>query len=85
MSDCNQANTPAENASNPSIADRLLAIGPRTVEGDQGRVSMPSVHEAIAAMEYERKRTQLTSKRKLGSALRTVSGHRLLMHDGRGS
>lgn len=68
-----------------TIADALNTIGPRTIEGDQGRVSMPGVHDAIAALEYERRRTKMKNKKGVASVLRTISGHRLLAHDGRGS
>jgi hypothetical protein len=70
-------------ANNPTtIAEALVNIGPRTVEGDQGRVSMHSVHDAIAALEYDRKRSQLNNRASLRSALLTISNHRLATHDG---
>jgi len=72
MSDCNP-----NPAGGPTISEQLLALGPRTVEGDQGRVSMHSIHDAIAAIEYERKRTLLKNKRQVSAMLRTISGHRL--------
>jgi hypothetical protein len=70
---------------NQSIADALLAIGPRTVEGDQGRVSMHSVHDVIAAMEYDRKRNRMKNRASVRHALLTISNHRLATHDGRAS
>lgn len=68
-----------------TIADALDTIGPRTIEGDQGRVSMPGVHDAIAALEYERKRNAMKNRKGTAAVLRTISGHRLLAHDGRAS
>jgi hypothetical protein len=65
-----------------TIAEALVSIGPRTVEGDQGRVSMHSVHDAIAAIEYERKRTQLRDRASIRRAMLTISNHRLATHDG---
>ena len=57
MATCNTEEVPGS-----TIAAALLAIGPRTVEGDQGRVSMHGVHDAIAAIEYDRKRTLLKNR-----------------------
>ena len=68
-----------------TIANALTALGPRTVEGDQGRVSMHSVHDAIAAMEYDRKRTSMKNRAAVRSMLLTISNHRLATHDGRAS
>ena len=79
------ATTTTTEAAGSTIANALLAIGPRTVEGDQGRVSMPSVHDAIAALEYERKRTLMNNRAGVRAALRTISNHRLAAHDGPGS
>lgn len=70
---------------NKTIAEALVALGPRTVEGDQGRVSMASVHETIAAIEYDRQRNQLRNRSSMSNALRTISNHRLATHDGRAS
>ena len=58
-------------------------MGPRTVEGDQGRVTMHSVQDAIAALEYERKRTLLPNRAAMRNAMITISNHRLATHDGR--
>ena len=64
------------------IADALRALGPRTVEGDQGRVTMHSVSDAIKAQEYTDKRDKMKNKAGVRAVLRTISGHRLLNHDG---
>ncbi len=76
---------PNQQSSNPTIAQQLANLGPRTVEGDQGRVSMYNIDEAIRALEYERKRNKMRSKSGTAAVLRTISGHRLATHDGPGS
>lgn len=68
-----------------TIADALQRLGPRTVEGDQGRVTMPSVDDAIKAIEYDRSRCVMKGRSSISSALRRISGYRLMTHDGRGS
>ncbi len=80
MADCTKPDP-----NNLSISQQLLSLGPRTVEGDQGRVSMHSVHDAIAALEYERKRNLLNNKAAVTSAIRTISGHRFSAPGGRAS
>jgi len=79
------SNCPKPVTESSTIANALTALGPRTVEGDQGRVSMHSVHDAIAAMEYDRKRTALKNRATTRSMLLTISNHRLATHDGRAS
>lgn len=79
MADCPNETT---NVSGSTIADALVALGPRTVEGDQGRVSMHSVHDAIAAMEYEQKRSSLKNRTMIRRVLLTIGNHRLAAHDG---
>jgi hypothetical protein len=66
-----------------SIAQTLNALGPKSVEGDQGRWIGHSVSDAIMAEEYEARK--LKNKSKVAAILRTISGHRLLSHDGRAS
>ena len=78
MSDCKDTSP----GSASTVAQALNNLGPRTVEGDQGRVTMHSVGDVIAAMEYERKRSSLKSKKHTAAVLRTISGHRLEAHDG---
>lgn len=73
---------PNDQSSGTSIADMLLALGPRTVEGDQGRVSMYSVQEIIAAVEYDRNRSKMRNREQIRSVLRTISNYRLATHDG---
>ena len=68
-----------------SIAQVLARLGPRTVEGDQGRWTGYSIDEAIKADEYERKRDAVKNKKTVASVLRTIGGHRLVTHDGRGT
>ena len=68
-----------------TIATALAALGPRTIEGDQGRVSMHGVHDAIAALEYNRKRSKMQNRSGIAAVLRTISNHRLTAHDGRAS
>ena len=80
MSNCNDSSQ-----SGQTIANRLAALGPRTLEGDQGRASMYGVQDAIAAEEYDRKRRLLNSKSAANSMLRTISGHRLAAPGGRAS
>jgi hypothetical protein len=77
MSNCEQNKN-----SGQTIAEALVSIGPRTVEGDQGRVSMHSVHDAIAAIEYDRKRNKMKNRAGIRSVLLTISNHRLATHDG---
>lgn len=68
-----------------TIADALVRIGPRTIEGDQGRVTMPSVDDAIKALEYDRKRSAMKNRAGIRGVLRTITGFRLSAHDGRAS
>ena len=68
-----------------TIADALVRLGPRTVEGDYGRVTMASVDDAIKAVEYDRSRCLMKKRSNVSSMLRFISGHRLAPHDGRGS
>ena len=80
MSDCpDGTNRPTP------IAEALLALGPRTVEGDLGRVTMHSVSDAIKAAEYTNGRDKMKNKAGVRAVLRTISGHRLATHDGPGT
>jgi hypothetical protein len=67
---------------NQSIAQALASIGPRTVEGDQGRVTMHSVSDAIKAIEHGRTGNKMKNRKGIQSVLRTISNNRLLTHDG---
>lgn len=69
----------------PSIKQVLDALGPRTVEGDQGRWTGHTVDDAIKADQYDRQIRMSQSKGFARRVLRTISGIRLLSHDGRGS
>jgi hypothetical protein len=68
----------------PSIKHVLDALGPRTVEGDQGRWTGHTVQDAIAAAEYERKNKRNNTPNLARRILRSISV-RLMSHDGRGS
>lgn len=81
----NDAVDPCSVTPGRTIADVLVALGPRTVEGDYGRVTMASVDDAIKAAEYDRRKCAMKGRAKITSALRAISGYRLVSHDGRGS
>lgn len=87
MSHLNEPNYDPNNPecnTGPSIKQVLDALGPRTVEGDQGRWTGHTVQDAIAADQYDRK---VKASQNVGFArrvLRSISV-RLASHDGRGS
>lgn len=68
----------------PSIRTVLENLGPRTIEGDQGRYVSHSVDDAIKAYEFDRRLKMASTK---GFARRVLSSitSRLASHDGRGS
>lgn len=68
--------------SNQSIAQALASIGPRTVEGDQGRVTMHSVTDALKAIEHVRTGNKMKNRAGIQAVLRTISNNRLATHDG---
>lgn len=72
---------PCTAAPGSTIANALAALGPRTVEGDYGRVTTHSVNDAIAATEYQRKRCTLGNRSKTAGMLRSMS-YRLVAHNG---
>lgn len=82
---CENTNDPCAVSPGSTIADALVRIGPRTVEGDYGRVTMASVDDAIKAIEYDRSRCLMKKRSNLSAALKMISGHRLAAHDGRAS
>jgi len=75
------SNDPCSAGTGNTISEVLSAIGPRTVEGDFGRVTTHSIQDAIAAAEYQRKRCALSSRSRTAGMLRSMS-YRLVSHDG---
>lgn len=78
------ANNPECNTG-PTIKQVLDALGPRTIEGDQGRWTGHSVDDAIKADEYDRKVRMSKGKGFARRVLLSITGIRLRAHDGRGS
>lgn len=68
----------------PSIRTVLENLGPRTVEGDQGRYVAHSVDDAIKAYEFDRRLKLASTSGYARRVLMSISS-RLMSHDGRGS
>jgi len=69
--------------SNPTpIATLMQQYPPRTVEGDQGRVTTHSLSDVIKADEYNRKAKAMATRKTMANTLRHISGLRLVSHNG---
>jgi len=64
------------------ISTLMQTFPPRTVEGDQGRVTSHSLSEIIKVDDYERKRNALSTRKKMVNTLRHMSNVRLVTHNG---